>query len=197
MKKITSLFILSLFLLFAGNAQSNYKQSIGLMAGNFSGVSYKLLHKKLAFQCDAGWRYMFASHRYFSSYLYYEEFKEASFYTFEINPNIMFQKNFKNQPSFIFIGLGGSLGYGKEISDYYGRDSGPKWGINLIFGVEYQFQIPLTVQLDFRPGYGKFMAKNTGTEIVYKDYKYYDWSFGLSVRYIIQHSRGKAEKVSE
>lgn len=197
MKKTTSLLIISLFLLLAGNAQGNYKQSIGLMAGNFSGVSYKLLHKKLAFQCDIGWKYMFASHRYASSIVYYEEFKEASFYTFEINPNIMFQKNFKNQPSFIFIGMGGSLGYGKEISDYYGRDSGPKWGFNIIFGVEYQFKIPLTVQLDFRPGFGKFMAKYTGQGTINKDYAYYDWSFGLSVRYIIQHSRGKDEKKSE
>jgi hypothetical protein len=48
--------------------------------------------------------------------------------------------------------------------------------------VEYQFKIPLTMQLDFRPGYGKLSAATNQPGII-KDFNYYDWSFGLGVRY--------------
>ncbi|MDR2980172.1 MAG: hypothetical protein LBV02_07020, partial [Bacteroidales bacterium] len=104
MKKTIFIVTVLFFLVLAAGAQNNYKHSVGIMAGNFSGVSYKFLHKKFAFQCDAGWKYMFTSHQYMISYqdIFSQENKEVQFFTFEINPNIMFQKNFKDQPSFIF-----------------------------------------------------------------------------------------------
>ena len=46
-----------------------------------------------------------------------------------------------------------------------------------MFGLEYKFDIPLTLQLDFRPGYRCVFAANK-----FADHKF-DWGLNFGVRY--------------
>ena len=91
-----------------------------------------------------------------------------------------------------FAGGGVSLGYSwngwyplyqHHINYYYythGWDLG-KFGINAILGLEYKLNIPLTLQLDFRPGYGMLFGEEYyGYANVWN---YFDWSLNAGVRY--------------
>ena len=56
-----------------------------------------------------------------------------------------------------------------------------KFGINAILGLEYKLDIPLTLQLDFRPGYGMLFTDEYfyGPDV----WNYFDWSLNAGVRY--------------
>ena len=68
-----------------------------------------------------------------------------------------------------------------------------KFGINAILGLEYKLNIPLTLQLDFRPGYGlAFYGEdyidydvhgNESKSRVHCAINYFDWSVNAGVRY--------------
>ena len=154
-------------------AQAPYKHSIGVTAGNFEAFSYKTFFTNhLALQLDFGYKYTIGSN-------YYVHARGIS--SLEINPNLMYECHF-TKGLYGFIGGGLSLGYSWYWAGYDSwfyntryRDYG-KFGVNGIFGLEYKFNIPLTLQFDFRPGYGMLFTDDVAAN-------YFDWSLNVGVRY--------------
>lgn len=177
MKRITKNVVLFLFLMgMAGGvfAQAPYKHSIGATVGTFNAVSYKtFLLDHLALQMDLGYKYTLGATRYGNMYIN----------TLELNPNLMYEGHF-TKGLYGFIGGGVSLGYSWFYGVYdhvfthyiYYRYEYGKFGANGILGLEYKFNIPLTLQFDFRPGYGMLFNEDI-------DFDYFDWSVNLGVRY--------------
>ena len=155
-------------------AQAPYKHSIGVTAGNFEAFSYKTFFTNhLALQLDFGYKYTIGSN-------YYVHARGIS--SLEINPNLKYEGHF-TKGLYGFIGGGLSLGYswywGVFDSWFYNtryRYDYGKFGVNGIFGLEYKFNIPLTLQFDFRPGYGMLFTDDVAVN-------YFDWSLNVGVRY--------------
>ena len=155
-------------------AQAPYKHSIGGVIGTFYGVSYKTFafSEKLPLQVDLGTKMSFWG---------------GLRWGLDVNPNLMYQQPISNIGLHWFAGGGVSLGYafrrgGHYLLDYdynyrgyYGYGYG-RFGVNAIGGVEYKFKFPLTVQADFRPGFGLLFRKNDTNP-------YFDWGVAVSARY--------------
>ena len=196
MKKLMKIISLSFIVIFlTGNAvtyaQSSYNHSIGVTVGTFYGPTYKtFLMEKMALQVDLGVK--------LNTILDWP----GVAWDLELNPNLAYQSNIGNSGLLWFAGGGLSLGYAfvetyKSYSDYFNAG---KFGVNAIIGMEYIFSsVPLSLQLDFRPGYGLIFYNEIldpsdiwWAEILGmtdKDYKYkirdhyFDWTIGLSLRY--------------
>lgn len=170
-KTIFSLFVF-LFLFgidFYVNAQSPYKNSLGVTLGTTQGVTYKTLASPhFAIQLDLGTKYCYV----YGNHLW----------SFELAPNFAFQGELA--PNFYgLIGGGGSIGYCWKKYSYftvegeqYSRNNA-KAGLNGFFGLEYKFPNSILLQLDFRPGYrcafnGKF------------EEHCFDWGLNFGIRYI-------------
>ena len=136
-------------------AQAPYTNSIGGIAGSYYGVSYKaFLLDDFALQIDCG-------------------AKLLNYWSFDINPNLMLEKEIKNIGLYWFAGGGASTGFGY----YYQNNFVAKIGLNAIGGVEYKFaKIPLTIQADIRPGFGTGFGSGG-------IYPFFDWASCASVRY--------------
>lgn len=157
MKRI-SIIIASLLLVFSFSlsAQAPYKHSVGLTLGSAVGISYKnFLKDNLALDINLG---------------YHVTYFKGRCHTFEVNPNIEYELSTHSDGLYWFVGGGLSLGYGTPGAG--------KFGINAIGGVEYKFNIPLTLQLDLRPGFGTTF-NSSGS------WGYFDWGISLGVRYTI------------
>lgn len=175
MKKAFS--ILALVAILAGfcgtaNAQAPYKHSIGGTVGSMEAFSYKtFIGDHFAFQIDAGYKLTLGASKDFN----------LTIYDVEANPNFMYEGNF-TKGLYGFIGGGVSLGYcwnlgGWDYYNYYSRHHGlGKFGVNAIMGLEYKFNIPLTLQFDFRPGYGLLFDDDPV-------WNYFDWGLNVGVRY--------------
>ena len=168
------LFILAIGLTGGVFAQAPYKHSIGATVGNFEAFSYKTFFTDhLALQLDLGYKYTVGATRY----------GNLNINSFELNPNLMYEGHF-TKGLYGFIGGGFSLGYSWFygvydhifIHDIYYRYDYGKFGANGILGLEYKFNIPLTLQFDFRPGYGMLFNDDV-------DFDYFDWSVNVGVRY--------------
>jgi hypothetical protein len=141
-------------------AQAPYIHGIGVMTGMMHGVSYKtfVLGNNFALQADFGVKLSVQN--------------TWAFWSLDmLAPNLMYQHEISAIRLYWFAGGGFSLGY--AFSDY--SDYG-KFGLNTIGGVEYKFHFPLTVQADFRPGYGLHFRNNESSS-------YFDWGINLSARY--------------
>jgi hypothetical protein len=136
------------------HAQDPYRHSIGGVVGSYYGVSYKtFLLDDFSLQVDCGTKFL-------------------HYWTFDLNPNLMLEKEIKNIGLYWFVGGGASLGFG-----YYYKDFAFKLGLNAIGGIEYKFaRIPLTIQVDVRPGFGTSFSRSG-------PYPFFDWASCASVRY--------------
>lgn len=189
-----NIFVVLLFAFFASilfqtNAQVPYKNSIGATLGTTQAFSYKTFFgDHFAIQVDLGTKYCYV----YGSHLW----------SAEAAPNFMYEGRLA-KGLYGFLGLGGSIGYnwqpfyyivGLEPGDAgYNPNPDPadptpnsvtrrsvhncKAGANGMFGLEYKFDIPLTLQLDFRPGYRCVFAANK-----FADHKF-DWGLNFGVRY--------------
>ncbi|MDR1878693.1 MAG: hypothetical protein LBQ64_03925 [Bacteroidales bacterium] len=140
-------------------AQAPYKQGIGIVTGFMHGASYKtfILGDKLALQADLSVK---------------ANIRRGTFWSLDmLAPNIMYQQEISNLRLYWFAGGGFSLGYAFTGLKDYG-----KFGLNAMGGVEYKFKFPLTVQADFRPGYGLLFRKQFSDS-------YFDFSLNVSARY--------------
>ena len=192
MKRISILFLfIALFtgVAFHANAQAPYKEGVGLILGTSQAFSYKaFLTKHFAIQVDLGTKYCYV----YGSHLW----------SADVAPNFMYEGRLV-KGLYGFVGLGGSIGYNWQPNYYIiglepgnaGYISNPdpddpnpnsvtrrsvhncKAGANGFFGLEYKFDIPLALQLDFRPGYRCIFAVNK-----FADHKF-DWGLNLGVRY--------------
>ncbi len=158
----------------AAQAQKPYKHSVGLSVGSFEGVSYKVfLTNEVALQADLGFRMLrtqVGGHGYSGA---------DSFYTFEVNPNALYQSSITgwNWGGVAwFAGGGMSLGLAHDFGA-----SGPtfgKWGFNAIGGAELGLDdAPLAFSLDFRPGYGVLFHGD------YDPISFFDWALVAGIRY--------------
>ena len=175
MKKKAILFLILVGMMGGAFAQAPYKHSIGGTVGSLNAFSYKtFLMNHLALQVDLGYKYTLGATRY----------GNLNVSSFEVNPNLMYEGHF-TKGLYGFIGGGVSLGYSwmwgaydlywGPVNYHYRYDYG-KFGANGILGLEYKFSIPLTLQFDFRPGYGMLFDDNV-------DFDYFDWGVNIGVRY--------------
>lgn len=157
------------------NAQA-YTHSIGGNVGNMQAVSYKtFITNHFAIQVDLGTKITLGAGRHWN----------AEIWDLELNPNFMYEGHF-TKGLYGFIGGGVSLGYNWNIwgahynwvGHHWGSrtcDNG-KFGANAIMGLEYKFNAPVTLQFDFRPGYGLLFNRDW-------NWSYFDWGLNLSCRY--------------
>ena len=169
--------------LFAGamctvNAQTPYKNGIGVSGGNMQALTFKTFGgNHFAFQLDLGTKIIATNGRFKNM-----DLKGVSFWTLELNPNFIFEGRLGGG-LYGLVGLGASIGYDWNYMpyrgmflDWYQRSDYGKCGANGIFGLEYKFNAPVAMQFDFRPGYGCVFAKHY-------DAHYFDWSVNLGARY--------------
>lgn len=184
MKKLSTL-LLVLGLVLAVNAQAPYRHSIGATLGNMEAFSYKTFFTDhLAFSIDAGYKMTCTFATYQEKDINYS-WDDPTFFpaTIEVNPNLMYEAPTGKGGLHWLVGGGVSVGYYTER--YYDLGGGYhkyhfcKLGVNAIGGIEYKFNIPLTLQADFRPGYGIMCGK-------YYNIHYFDWGVNVGVRYTIQ-----------
>jgi hypothetical protein len=186
MKKKVLLAVFSvLFCVSAAFAQAPYKHSIGGTIGSMQAFSYKtFVTDHFAIQVDLGTKITHTDG---------ENARGINIWDLELNPNFMYEGNFV-AGLYGFAGGGVSLGYSWTAWDprvhsthpiYYWHynehywDCG-KFGINAILGLEYKLNIPLTLQLDFRPGYGMLFGEKFWGDNVWN---YFDWSLNAGIRY--------------
>ncbi len=201
MKKLFILF-LSVFCFAFVNAQ-NYKHSIGVTAGGLNGVSYKGFIfgiEGLALQADLGVRVSVLGPRVVSKYKYSdgESYKFVGkwdkaymYFTFEANPNIVYQSSIHKwaSVSLDWIAGGGlSLGLMRDKGTTLGKytEVGGKFGLNAFGGLELGLKkVPIAVGLDFRPGYGLgFWRHKSDFGFSSKEtLSFFDWTLAASVRY--------------
>jgi len=184
MKKL-SVLLLALGFVCAVNAQAPYRHGIGVTAGNLNAFSYKTFFTNhLAFSVDAGYKWLFTSAMYHEKGTNYA-FRQNNFFptTLEVNPNLMYEAttNVGGLHWFVGGGLSGGYSWATSYDGYYGyyKYYYGKIGVNAIGGVEYKFNIPLAVQVDFRPGFALMFNKHYNIH-------YFDWGFNASVKYTIQ-----------
>ena len=177
-----------------------YRSSFGLVAGSMNGLSLKVFPStKFAVIMELGVKVTAASgtqlyemynwNNYYNNFTYQWE----SYGYFTTPYTLEFDVNFVHQDHFVagLYGLaGGGLSLGWHFRNSYPyylyesytsqwpryRQGNGKAGVNLIFGLEYIFEIPIALQVDFRPGYGLLFASGYTAH-------YFDWGLNLGFRY--------------
>ena len=172
------------------NNTLQYKHSIGLSLGMFNGISLKNnLVSNVYLQTDIGFSYIGMP---FSLIMTSEPL--LGYLDIGARLGFIYEKSFlKHKNSFWF--LGGGFDFGKDIID----DSAPygfsslyplKVGAHAIVGFEWTFNIPLSLQLDIRPGYGvlfasnKFVHSNDWFVITKFPCHFFDFTVAFSIRYL-------------
>ncbi|MDR0363486.1 MAG: hypothetical protein LBH92_00445 [Bacteroidales bacterium] len=159
-------------------AQKPYKMGIGATVGSFQGASFKMfLTDNLAFQADLGFK--FGSYRY---EYYRNVYTFSNFWTIEVNPNLVYEGLIKDwNVGGLHWFAGGGISFGYSLTNIYISylDQGSpslKFGVNAMGGVEFAFKkIPLTTQIDFRPGYGLLFGDGSKS--------LFEYSINAGVRY--------------
>jgi hypothetical protein len=197
----------------------DYTHSVGIAVGSSFGLAYKYFFKdNWALKVDITDN-AFKGH--WDAY--------TIFTNFDFNPNVVYQipiKTFKTCRLDFFAGGGTTLGFGdlylSSYCEYYDYDeiflhncvgdyhwdidrysTGMPfiWGLNGILGLELNLAIPMTIEFDFRPGYGLFSFYEWGEcdgrhydypEYVYCDFtvpahrineSFFDWSVNVTISY--------------
>ena len=181
MKKVVIAFVIALISFTSAFAQTRndaapYDNAVGGTLGFMNGFSFKMMPTNhFAVQLDLGYRFMWD---------YYHNFV-PTILTF--NPNAMYEGSAGN--GFYWF-VGGGLNIGASLPKYYryseleghyiGHHANFVFGVNAIGGVEYKFaKIPLSLQVDARPGFFLF-ANNK----YYNPYILFDYNFiNLTARY--------------
>lgn len=161
----------------------NYKNSIGINIGSFYGLTYKgFFTDNMAFQADLGVSLLptVGNAVVSSSIGNVTTGININSYTFEFNPNLIYQndiQSFSWGNLYWLAGLGVNVGFLDALQNA-GNAIQFKWGINAIGGVELKLaNSPFVVSLDFRPGYGMSIpAKNSV-------YNFFDWKAVAGIKY--------------
>ncbi|MCQ2265513.1 MAG: hypothetical protein MJZ46_05670 [Bacteroidales bacterium] len=190
MRKI-SIILLTLVMGFsvAVKAQAPYKHSVGGTLGTLEAVSYKTFFTDhLALDVNACYKITVGPAAYHINGITGSYNSTIFPRTIEVNPNLEYESATNKGGLLWFIGGGLSLGYCHNVGI---RDNGlsrgwgyaqPNWGkfgVNAIGGIEYKFNFPMTLQVDFRPGYGLLFDSNNET------FSYFDWGLCVGVRYCL------------
>lgn len=180
-----------------------YSHGLGLIVGSMNGFSFKtFLSEHFAVSVELGFKVTAANGKQFYEGTRYNPYSSYSYsYTtywvneefltttgvLELNVNFIYQNHFI-AGLYGFAGGGPSLGWhcynfytpygvGGVYNDWrYYKGNNGKAGVNMIFGLEYVFKAPVSLQVDFRPGYALlFDWKYTA--------HYFDWGLNLGIRY--------------
>lgn len=162
----------------------DYTHSVGIAVGSSFGLAYKYFFKdNWALKVDI-------TDNVFKGigYTYYS----GIFADFDFNPNMVYQmpiKTFKTCRLDFFAGGGTTFGWAYVSYTRYYTEFGDTfvWGLNGILGLEINLAIPMTIEFDFRPGYGLFAGS------IYSDYYYpsskyirgsfFDFSANVTISY--------------
>jgi hypothetical protein len=169
-------------------AQPPYKASVGGIMPYTSlafGPSFKTFFtEKVAFQTDIYIKGVLSAGKDISI----NKIVFAPYLSVETNMNFFYQTNMKDKESCVLFWLmGGGISLG-----YSWTPGGGKFGINTIMGLEYKFKKkPLTIQIDFRPGYGLLFNSNYDyVEAIFTTFKnpwsHFDWFIGGTLRYTLK-----------
>lgn len=159
---------------------AGYTHSVGVQAGGFVALSYKgfvLNTKNLALQMDLGCRMTEAATVEDGFLFLGMPGISCGVYTFEVNPNITYQDEIKDF-SFGALDWVAGGGFSLGLINRLGNTHSPfgKFGLNAFAGMELELKdTPVTVGVDFRPGYGIAFGRDGGS--------FFDWCIGASVRY--------------
>lgn len=190
MKKI-SIILLTLVMGFsvAVNAQAPYKHSVGGTVGTLEAFSYKTFFTDhLTLDLNAGYKITVGPAAYHINGITGSYNSTIFPRTIEVNPNLEYESATNKGGLHWFIGGGLSLGYCPNVGIIdrslnrgwgYAQTNWGKFGVNAIGGIEYKFNFPMTLQVDFRPGYG--LLFNGSKETL----SYFDWALCVGVRYCL------------
>lgn len=198
----------------AGNRRGNsyrgsggsYTHSVGGVVGNMFGASYKGFIfgvDGLALQADLAVKLQLSPTKY-DIKIEDMEIKDSynwSNYSFELNPNIVYQKELGSagRSTFALYGGGGvSIGMMKSLKILSFGESNPvlgKFGMNGVIGLEFIWS-HFVLSLDARPGYGMAFGSNKyefrggiiGEEIIEVEAKknlshFFDFGATIGLRY--------------
>ncbi len=175
--------MLVLGLAWYAGAQAPYTHSLGVTFGNMEAFSYKIfLTDNIAISADVGFKWTLTRATYHEKGTNYIWRGSTTPMTIELNPNIMYESPAGRNNLYWFAGAGLSAGYAWSNYQYewgVARISYGKFGMNAIGGVEYKFKFPLTLQADFRPGFGLLFNHNYNVT-------YFDWGIFVGARYTIR-----------
>lgn len=168
-------------------AQSPYRVSLGgVVYGNALGPSLKVfLTNNIAIQTDILYKGVITGCTYNAFILYF---------LLETSTNVFYQKKFKEKDTYELcwlMGGGVSLGFQFNKFGFDFGDGNGKFGINAIMGFELcAKKIPLTFQMDFRPGYA--LLFNSGENLnTYgwwsppnkNPWSHFEWLIAFTFRY--------------
>ena len=173
-------------------AQSPYKASVGgvVYAGIAAGPSFKAFFTdKVAFQVD----FLFRGTATGNLDLKENTCGPVLYFALETDLNIVYQKKLKETSNWFWF-IGGGVGMGRQLIAGNG-----KFGANVILGFEYVCEkIPLTIQLDLRPGYAMLYNLDSDelNKVQYFDpvkspWSHFDWLAGLTLRYAFKEKNNK------
>ena len=172
----------------------DYTHSVGIAVGSSYGLAYKYFFKdNWALKVDI-------------TDNVYKMFENIPFENFDFNPNVLYQmpiKTFKTCRLDFFAGGGTTFGWAtcnhSWHSEHYGcRNSGFSdyersfvWGLNGILGLEVNLAIPMTIEFDFRPGYGLYAGdfydscRNYDCNFSAHSWggSFFDWSVNATISY--------------
>ncbi len=187
MKKYAILLLLLAMTIPALQAQSENRSSVGINLQGSLGLSAKaMLTDHLFLMTDINFRPCITG-----------DTKSGVLYLFwlESSANIFYQKKFKEtSQANIFWFAGGGISGGWDFFD-----SLIKLGVNTIAGFEFGLKrVPLSFQLDLRPGYGLFLAPDGKPNpdrnapwftpnVV--PFSFFDWSYVFSIRYTFNNKK--------
>lgn len=183
----------------------DYTHSIGIAVGSSYGLAYKYFFKdNWALKVDATCNALKGS-------LLDADGGYSFFSDFDFNPNVMYHKQIKTFKTYkldFFAGGGTTVGYAYAYKDLYqaytcqcgnhsttygGSGDTFVWGLNSILGLEINLTIPMTIEFDFRPGYGLFAGyikddcnSYSCSNIIYHKYiqhSFFDWSVNMTINY--------------
>lgn len=190
MKKV--LFGAAMLIIAISVSAQSYKASLGVNVGSFNGLSYKgFLTDHLVLQVDLG---VNIEGTYGQVDFYTNEgvvgntHGVQSFYTCEINPNLMYQSEIKSSDAGTlswYAGGGLSAGLMNNLNI---KRSHPvfKWGLNGIGGIEFQLaKAPVAFSFDIRPGYGMstYSIKTIDGRTTAVN-SFLDWKTVVGIRYV-------------
>ncbi len=156
-----------------------YKHSVGVNFSMYNGISLKLnlkdnVYLQMDMGLDGGVSPMMFVHPIFGPLLYIGYGGHVCVYAEDLFPK---------RTNTYWI-AGGGAGYSGCITSFpeYG---GSKVGINAILGIEWKFDIPLSLQLDFRPGCSVLLPPTRKMEYSHIEdpWFYLDYAFVFSLRY--------------
>lgn len=171
----------------SNEATPAYKHSVGLSLGMFNGLSMKnYLADHVYFQTDVGLSYIGLP---FS--LIMTSTPLIGYSDLGVRLGVMYEKQFQKHPANFWF-VGGGIDFGKDLVDdpeVFSSIWPMKIGIHGIAGFEWTFKIPLSLQLDIRPGYGillvsnNFMTSNDWFVITKFPCHFFDFTVAFSIRY--------------